>query len=67
LGTSRKIFGKTPVQTAAINKRIAAEMIAPLAHFSQGAGICPCQISGYADFKVAEVFFVSMEILLLGS
>jgi hypothetical protein len=66
-GASRKILGKTPVHAAAINKRIAAEMIAPLAHFSQGSGICPCQISGYTDFKVAEIFFVNMEILLLDS
>jgi hypothetical protein len=42
-------------------------MIVPLAHFSHGSGIWACQISGYADFKVAEVFFVSMEILLLDS
>jgi hypothetical protein len=66
-GASLKILGKTPVQAAAINKRIAAERTAPLAHFSQGSGTCPWQISGYADFKAAEVFFVNMGILLLDS
>jgi hypothetical protein len=67
LGTNRKILGKTPVQAAAINKSMAAEMIAPLAHFSQGSGICPRQISGYTDLKVAEIFFVDMKIPLLDS
>jgi hypothetical protein len=67
LGTIRKIFGKIPVQAAADSKRIAAAMIAPLAHFSQGAGICPCLISGNADFKFEEIVVVNMEILLLDS
>jgi hypothetical protein len=41
---------------------MAAEMIAALAHFSQGSGICPCQISGYTDLKVADILFENMEI-----